>query len=111
MAKYYGLIGYGFNVETAPGVWENHIEEKVVYGDITRNVKRTENSGQVNDNISINNQISFIADPYAMNNFHTIKYATYMGCKWSVVSVEPAFPRLLLNLGGVYNDEQQTCSS
>lgn len=105
MARYYGIIGYCFDdEEVRPGVWDKFIEEKVVYGDFIRNIKRTENSGQVNDNVTINNQISFIADPYAMDNFHRIKYATYMGSKWSVVSVETAFPRLILNLGGVYND-------
>ena len=74
MAKYYGLIGYSFGEkEIRPGVWDEFIEERVAYGDILRNIKRSENSGQVNDNININNQISFIADPYAMDNFHRIK--------------------------------------
>ena len=107
MAKYYGKIGYCFdNVTKRPGVYINKLEEREVYGDFIRNIKRTENPGQFNDNININNQISFIADPYAMDNFHYIKYATYMQTKWAVASVEVQYPRLILNLGGVYHDEQ-----
>ena len=103
MAKYYGSVGYRFDdVEVSPGVWKEKIDERVVYGDFNRNIKRTENSGQVNDTINVNNQISFIADPYAMDNFQYIKYATYMGSKLAVVSVEVEYPRLILNLGGIY---------
>lgn len=105
MAKYYGILGYSLdNKEIRPGVYEPCIDERVIYGDFIRNVKKTDNSGQYNDNININNQISFIADPFAVENFSRIKYATYMGTKWAVSSVEVAFPRLILNLGGVYND-------
>lgn len=107
MAKYYGKIGYCFdNVTKRPGVYINKLEEREVYGDFIRNIKRTENPGQFNDNININNQISFIADPYAMDNFQYIKYATYMQTKWAVASVEVQYPRLILNLGGIYHDEQ-----
>lgn len=112
MAKYYGKIGFYFDsVETAPGIWTELMDERAVYGDILRNVKRTENPGQANDNININNQISFVADPFAVDNFFRIKYATYMGVKWAVTSAEVAFPRIILNLGGIYNEEFETCSS
>lgn len=104
MAKYYGIVGYSYEEETRPGVWTNCIEQKTIYGDVIKNVKRTENQGQVNDNITVNIQISFIADPYAMDNFHKIKYATYMGSKWKVTSVDVSFPRLILNLGDIYHD-------
>ncbi len=113
MAKYYGMLGFYFdNKEIRPGIWDKIIDERPIYGDFLRNVKHTENSGEFNDNIKVNNQISFIADPYAMENFQHIKYATYLGCKWTVTSVEiEDFPRLILNLGGIYNDKEQTCNS
>ncbi len=106
MAKYYGVIGYSIDeVETKPSIWENLIEERTVYGDVIKNFKKTENPGQANDNINVNIQISFIADVFAMEHFHNIKYATYMGKKWSVTSVEPNYPRLIIDLGGLYNDK------
>ena len=105
MARFYGVIGFYFDEEEIrPGIWDKIIEERTVYGDLIRNIKRTENTNQSNDNININNQVSFLADSYAMDNFHHIKYVKYFGGKWAVTSVEVAYPRLILNLGGVYND-------
>lgn len=104
MAKYYGIVGYAIDEETSPGVWQNKIIEKPIFGEYIRNSKITENPGQVNDNIKVNIQISFIADPYAMDNFHQIKYATYLGSKWKVSNVDPSnYPRLWLTLGDLYN--------
>lgn len=105
MGKYYGKIGYGITVETTPGVWETTIVERSVFGDVFKNARRLDNSEHLNDNISISNKISFLADPYALQNFHLIKYASYLGTLWKVTTVEEEFPRLVLTLGGVYNHE------
>ena len=105
MAKYYGKIGYGITEEKTPGVWVNVINERFYYGDIIKNYKKAEQVQTLNDNINVNNQISIISDPYAMENFHHIKFAEFMGTKWKVTSVDVEFPRLLLTLGGVYNGQ------
>lgn len=102
MAKYYGVVGYAETVETRPGVWEEQITERAYYGDVIRNVKRSENSENLNDNINISNSLSIVADPFAYQNFHAIRYATFMGTKWKVSSVEVQYPRLILSIGGEY---------
>ena len=105
MARYYGKIGFGQDVETAPDVHEYKVTERTYYGDLLRNFKRTQTSGdKLNDDISISNQISIIADPYATHNFHAMLYATFMGTKWKITDVEVQYPRLILSLGGVYNE-------
>jgi hypothetical protein len=103
MAKFYGKIGYAFTGETKPGVWVDDIIEKDCIGDFVRNTRKLENSGGVNDNININNTVSIVADPYATENFHSIKYVKYLGVAWKVTTVEVQFPRLILTLGGEYN--------
>lgn len=103
MAKYYGLIGYAETVETAPGVWKEQTTERVYYGDVIRNSRRLQSTEHLNDDINISNQISIVADPYAINNFHSMRYAEFMGAKWKVSDIEVQYPRLLLTLGGVYN--------
>ncbi len=103
MAKWYGVIGYAETVETKPGVWDEQITERNYYGDVIRNARSLQFANQVNDNISISNQISIVADPYAINNFHAIRYAEFMGAKWKISNVEVQHPRLILTLGGVYN--------
>lgn len=103
MAKWYGMIGYGETVETAPSVYREKIKERPYYGDIIKNVRRLQTSDNVNDDIAISNQLSIVSDPYACENFHSMRYATYMGTKWKITDVEVAYPRLTLTLGGVYN--------
>ena len=104
MAKFYGAIGYAKTVETMPGVWTEQITERNYYGDVIRNSRRLQPSDKVNDDININNQISIVADPYAINNFHSMRYAEFMGAKWKISDVEVQYPRLLLTLGGLYTD-------
>lgn len=105
MAKFYGEIGYASTVETKPGVYEEQIVERSYYGDLIRNTRRLQSADQVNDDINISNEISIVADPYATNNFHTMRYAVFMGTKWKISNVEVSYPRLILTLGGVYNGQ------
>lgn len=105
MAKFYGKIGYANTVETKPGVYEEQIIERSYYGDLIRNTRRLQSADQVNDDINISNEISIVADPYATNNFHTMRYAVFMGTKWKISNVEVSYPRLILTLGGVYNGQ------
>lgn len=106
MAKFYGAIGYAVTEEAKPGVWTEKIIEHVYYGDLTRNTRRLQSADQLNDNIDVANEISIVADPFANENFHSMRYVEFMGAKWKVTSVEVQYPRLILTLGGVYNGKQ-----
>lgn len=103
MAKWCGVIGYAETLEIEPGVWSEEFTERKYYGDLLRNSRRLQGSQQVNDDITISNQISIFADPYAVQHFHAIRYAELFGTKWKVSSVEVQYPRLILELGGIYN--------
>ena len=105
MAKFYGNIGFAESVETEPGVWVQEVTSRPYYGDLVRNFRKLENSGGVNDNINISNEISIVSDPYANQNFHLIKYVEFMGTKWKVSNVEVQYPRLILTVGGLYNND------
>lgn len=106
MAKFYGAIGYSVTEETNPGVWEEKITEHFYYGELIRNTRKLQSTDQLNDNINVANEISIIADPFANENFHSMKYVEFMGAKWKITSVEVQFPRLILTVGGVYNGQQ-----
>lgn len=101
--KWYGEIGFAETVETRPGVWEEQITKHNYYGDVIRNTRRLQ-TANLNDDINVSNEISVLADPYAYQNFHSIRYLEFMGSKWKVTNVEVQYPRLILSLGGVYND-------
>lgn len=103
MAKFYGVIGFAETVETKPGIWKEVITERLYSGDLIRNSRNLQTSDSVNDNINISNEISIIADPYAEENFHNIRFVKFMGTKWKIKNVEVLYPRLRLTVGGVYN--------
>lgn len=104
MAKYHGKIGFVQTKQIRPGVTVEVADERVYNGDILRSQKRWEQtSNQLNENLTLSNQFSIVADPYAYDNFFAIRYIWYMGAKWKVTNVEIARPRLLLTVGGVYN--------
>ena len=103
MAKWYGKIGYADNVEVEPGVWEDSIVEHSYYGDLNRNTRSLQNSGEINDNINLSNEISIVADPYASENFYKMRYVEFAGTKWKITNVEVKYPRLILSIGGVWN--------
>lgn len=103
MGKWFGKIGYAVTEETTPGVWVEQITERTYYGDIIRNTRRLQTSEKLNDDINVSNEISIVADPFARDNFHAMRYIEFMGTRWKVSSVEVQYPRLILSLGGVYN--------
>ena len=104
MAKFFGKIGYAETKQTSPGVWEEEITEREYFGDLTRNTRRLQSSGNLNDNIVVSNDISIVADPFANQNFHAMRYVEFMGTKWKISNVEVQYPRLILTLGDQYNE-------
>jgi hypothetical protein len=105
MAKFYGVIGYEITEETEPGIFEEKTIENNYIGDVIKNSRRLQETGKVNDDITISNRISIIADPFANNNFHTMRYVEFMGAKWKIKEVEVEYPRLILTIGGLYNGQ------
>jgi hypothetical protein len=103
MAKFFGKIGYGESTETAPGVWADEIVERSYYGDVVRNTRRLSEGENLNNDLSVGNAISIVADAYANDHFFAIRYVEWAGVLWTVTTVEVESPRLLLRLGEVYN--------
>lgn len=108
MGKYYGKIGYSETEETfeGSGVWQENITEREYYGDVIQIGSRFSGADKLNDDISVSNKISVIADPYAYENFGLMRYVEWGGVKWKITNVEVQYPRLVLTLGGVYNEPQ-----
>lgn len=107
MRKWFGAVGYGEQVEVRSGVWQEEITERELYGDIlnvTRRVDQRDESPV--DNLSLTVRLSVVADEYAVSNAHKIRYIVKDGVPWRVASIEPAHPRLILNLGEVWNGQR-----
>lgn len=110
MAKFYGEVGYGWTVESpaGSGVWVDNIVEVHYYGDVVRNTRQLREGENLNNDLSVNNSISIVADAYANEHFFAIRYIRWAGALWTVTEVEVQSPRLLLRLGGVYNGPTYT---
>lgn len=107
--KYHGNIGFSISKEKIvngehTGVWNQEITVRQYYGELSKPVNKWSSGSGSNDDSSFSGQLSIVSDPFAVNNFHSIKYAEYMGVKWKVTAVEIMRPRLLLTLGGEYVD-------
>lgn len=103
MPRFFGKIGFADFAKDTPGVVVERFTERPYYGEILRNFRNLQSAEQLNDNISINSELSILADPYVQENFHAIRYAEFMNTRWKVTKVEVQYPRLILTLGGVYN--------
>lgn len=110
MARFHGVVGYGESVETPEnsGKWVQVITEKPYQGNVIRNVRNLDQSDKVNDDITVANSISIVADEYAIENFLNIKYVRWMGSYWTVTTVDVQRPRLILSLGRIYNGPRLT---
>lgn len=106
--KFYGIIGFWEEDHAvAEDVWEPLIVEREYFGDISRNYRKFQPTQQQNDDFTVNAQISILADLYARQNWQSIRYVIWNGVKWKVNNVDGTqYPRLTMELGGVYNGEE-----
>lgn len=103
MARFYGKVGYGIDTDQGNGVWKTVITERTYSGDVVRNFRKQVNGEKVNNNLSTSTEISIVSDSYANDHFFAIRYVEWSGTRWEVNTVSQASPRLILELGGVYN--------
>lgn len=102
--KYYGSIGFWFqSVETKPGIYKPKIVEKSYLGDVDWDNRHFINTGNQNEDLKLNSQISILTDLYFQQNFSSIRYVVWGGAKWKVTNVSIGYPRAILTIGGVYN--------
>jgi hypothetical protein len=103
MARFHGRVGFGISTETKPGVWSDVMVEHSFYGDVVQNRRILAQGEKLNKNLSVGNSISIVANAYAREHFFAIKYVEWAGVLWTVTDVAVEHPRLVLQLGEVYN--------
>lgn len=107
--KFSGRVGfYEGDTETSPDVFINSIVERKYTGDVYRFTRRFQQDSSQNDTLVPNNQISIVSDLYARQNWSSIRYVIWNGAKLKVTNVDLAnYPRLTLEVGGVYNGKDK----
>lgn len=116
MGRYHDKLGFVKPV-TEHGRTTMTPFERSYFGEVTQNhFKWQPDANQVNDQIRVNNVISVMCNSFLTENLQYLRYVWYMGVRWSISNIQPAYPRLIINIGGVYNgpavsDEGSTGSS
>lgn len=108
MARFSGIVGYVSQEETAPGVWTPVNKPRKMKGNVLRQTSSNSNSGNVNDDVTLNHRVSLIGDAYAFENYFNIKWVKMDTKVWKVTNIEIERPRIIVTLGGVWNGEIST---
>lgn len=113
MARFSGLIGYSSQIEVRPGIYKEQYVERSYKGEITQNRPRWDAGSGLNDDYTINNEISVIADAFAYHNFSVMRYVVWMDQAFEISSatIDTERHRIRISLGGVFNGERPTESS
>lgn len=106
--RFFGKVGYQVETESTDSVWAKTMVAKSYFGDVIRNNTRRDTGDMINDQIDVNNRISIVADPFAFENFQNMKYVEWLKQLWNIKSIELQPPRIILEVGGVYNGEVAT---
>ena len=102
MSRFSGKLGFVMTRETEEGVWLEDVVEIPVKGTIRSLYARNDNSTSVNTNLRLTNEISVLMDTKIKTHLETLKYVVWKGSKWEVQSIGVNYPRLTINLGGLY---------
>lgn len=102
MSRFSGKLGFVMTRETEEGVWLEDFVELPVKGTIRNLYVRNDNSSSANTNLRLTNEISVLMDSNIATYLETLKYVVWKGSKWEVQSIGANYPRLTINLGGLY---------
>lgn len=104
--KFSGKIGFvNGSIETEPDVWVPNIIEKFYTGDVKRSYRKYQTGEYLNSDMRLNNQIEIVSDLYLQQNWPSIRYVLWNGVRWLVNTTEVLYPKLVLEIGGVYHGE------
>lgn len=102
MSRFSGKLGFVMTRETEEGVWLEDKFEIPVKGTIRSLYIRNDNNASVNTNLRLTNEISVLLNSKIQTHLETLKYVVWKGSKWEVQSIGVNYPRLTINLGGLY---------
>ena len=102
MSRFSGKLGFVMTRETEEGVWLEDKIEIPVKGTIRSLYVRNDNNSSVNSNLRLTNEVSVLMNSKITTYLETLKYVVWKGSKWEVQSIGVNYPRLTINLGGLY---------
>lgn len=111
--KFSGRAGFRLDdIEVEPDVFEPRLIVKTIRGDVVQTRYRRIQNGDRStiDNIQLNNQLSIVANQFFMKHMRNLIYVEYQGVKYKVETYTIRAPRIFLDLGGIYNEQENAYS-
>lgn len=112
--KFSGKLGFWIDdkpKKRGDDVYVSNIVEHSATGDILTDSKRYSNvPDQLNDNFISNTRISIVARGYCLKHWMNIRYVVWYGMRFEVTSVQNVYPRVTIELGGIYHGETERTS-
>jgi hypothetical protein len=103
MPKWAGKLGFvAPAVETATGVYTEPVTEIPYKGELVRESRGVTGKNLPNPDVYIRMSISVIPGKVLRDNIAALRYATYLGQKWSISNCEMQGQKFVLNLGDLY---------
>lgn len=102
--KFCGKVGFYLGCEeTSQSVYTPNIVEKDYVGEKLRCSRRFRQTENQNDDLVVSERISIACDIFAKEHWSSIRYIEEDGVKLKVESIDISYPRLILEVGGVWN--------
>lgn len=105
MTRFYGLVGYAEMVEIGPGTHQEQFTEYPYFGDLKQDLRKLQPTDNLNDTLILQNLVEIVADKFAYDHYHNIRYVRVNDVNWKVGYVEVRYPRLWIRFGEVYNGQ------
>lgn len=105
--KFSGKAGFRIDdVEIELGVYKPQVVVKAIKGSVVINSYQHQNSDKSTiDNVRITNQLSIVANQFLNKHIANLIYVEFQGVKWKVENFDIRPPRVVVSLGGVYNEQ------
>ena len=103
MAKFSGELGYQLEVDIGGGITESRLSYRKCKGDLLENRRTSQNSNEIVEGVQLANKFSIVANPFLLENLGKLKAIKYLGTPWSITSATYSRPRVIIDVGGVYN--------
>lgn len=97
--RYSGKLGIAEQTERAPGVWEETITEVDVLGTVEQRTELLSTSDTVLPRYTTTTSISVLS---RTADNASIRYATYLGKRWTIGSINSEYPNIVIYLGKEY---------
>lgn len=101
--RYSGKLGIAEQTEVSPGVWEETITERDFLGTVTQRSETVDLDDSILPRYRTTTTVSGLARGVGVIDNSNLRYLTYGGIRWTIVSDTTKYPKLIMYLREEYH--------